>query len=120
MFRKYVPCLALLSVAAALCSCYDNPDAVATKKECIPEVAKRLVACNEERTCEQGISRFAGYCYNSAEGDQLDICRGGSYFFEQAMNALEQNDPTLFGRMSDRQKEIVIATGQVYCTFNRN
>ena len=120
MTSNTVSLAALLATLLAIAACGSNPDAVATKKECIPEVAKRLVACNEVETCEQGISRFAGYCYNSAEGDQLDICRGGQYFFEQAMNALKQNDPVLWGKLDGRQQEIIIRTGEVYCTFNRN
>jgi hypothetical protein len=93
---------------------------VANKKGCIPEVARRLVTCNEETECERGITRFASYCYNSAEGDQLDICRGGQYFFEQELNALKQNDPTLFGQLGERREEIMILTGETYCRYNTN
>ena len=93
---------------------------VANKKECIPEVARRLVACSDDAECEKGVTRFAGYCYNSAEGDQLDICRGGQYFFQQALTALKQSDPTLFGRLEGRREEIVILTGETYSRYNTN
>jgi hypothetical protein len=93
---------------------------VANKKECIPEVARRLVACNGEAECEKGVTRFAGYCYNAAEGNQLDICRGGQYFFEQALTGLKQNDPTLFGQLAGRREEIIVLTGETYCRYNTN
>jgi hypothetical protein len=117
----------ILAIAAAACVCFgcSSGDAaegqrVATKKECIPEVARRLVACNEEAECEKGISRFAGYCYNTADGDQLDICRGGAYFFERPLKDLKDNDPTLFGRLNERQQEIIIRSGEIYCVYNSN
>ena len=107
-----------LTVLAAGCDPSGEGLTVANKKECIPEVARRLVACSDQAECEKGVTRFAGYCYNSAEGDQLDICRGGQYFFEQALTALKQNDPTLFGQLEGRREEIMILTGETYCRYN--
>jgi hypothetical protein len=111
---------ALLTLLVAGCNPSGEGLTVANKKECIPEVARRLVACNDAADCEKGVTRFAGYCYNSAEGDQLDICRGGQYFFEQALAALKQNDPTLFGQLAGRREEIMILTGETYCRYNTN
>lgn len=64
------------------------------------------------------MSRCAGYCYNTAEGSQLDICRGGQYFFERPLKDLEQRDPALMGQLNERQKQILIANGEVYCVYN--
>lgn len=112
---------AILPALLAVAGCGGSEaegDAVASKKECIPEVARRLVACAEEAECEKGIARFAGYCYNTAPGTQLDICRGGAYFFEKPMAELEQNDPTLFGQLNERQQEIIVRSGDVFCVYN--
>ncbi len=111
---------AMLTVLVSGCDPSGEGLTVANKKECIPEVARRLVACNDEAQCEKDVTRFAGYCYNSAEGDQLDICRGGQYFFEQALTALKQSDSTLFGQIEGRREEILILTGQIYCNYNTN
>lgn len=116
--------LAISTIAWACVGCSsgeaEEEQRVATKKECIPEVARRLIACNEEAECEKGISRFAGYCYNTAEGDQLDICRGGQYFFERPLKELKDNDPALYGRLNERQEEIIVRTGEIYCVYNSN
>jgi hypothetical protein len=118
-FLLAVPAIAWMSFG---CSSGEAEEGqrVATKKECIPEVARRLIACNEESECEKGLSRYAGYCYNTADGNQLDICRGGQYFFEQPLKELAGNDPALYGRLSERQREIIVRTGEVYCVYNSN
>ncbi len=110
----------LLTFFVAGCDPSGEGLTVANKKACIPEAARRLVACNDEAECEKGVTRFASYCYNNAEGDQLDICRGGQYFFEQALTALKQDDPTLFGQLESRGEEIMILTGETYCRYNTN
>jgi hypothetical protein len=107
---------ALLAVTG--CGSSDEALPVASKKECIPEVARRLVACNGEAECEKGIVRFAGYCYNTAAGTQLDICRGGAYFFEQPMAELERGEPELFGKLGERLEEVLVRTGDTFCVYN--
>jgi hypothetical protein len=111
---------AAIVLTISLAGCGGEGLSVASKKECIPEVARRLVACSGEAECERGITRFAGYCYNTAAGDQLDICRGGQYFFEQPLAELEQSDPQLFGQLDKRREEIMILTGESYCRYNTN
>lgn len=119
---RCIELIAFLVLAACNAGCGSDAEAerVASKRECIPEVAKRLSACNEEKTCEEGVSRYAGYCYNTAEGSQLDICRGGQYFFERPLQELTEADPNLMARLNDRQEQIVIMTGEVYCRYNHN
>lgn len=92
---------------------------VANKQECLVEVSKRLLACGEESECEAGVSRFAGYCYNTAQGDQLDICRGGSYFFQRPLAEATRDHPEV-AQLNSRQREIIIRTGDIYCNFNYN
>lgn len=112
----------LVIIGAGLSGCGSDSEAaaVASKPECIAEVARRLIACGEEQSCEEGVSRYAGYCYNSADGSQLDICRGGQYFFERPLQELEQSDPDLMSQLNDRQRQIIIKTGEYYCVYNTN
>jgi hypothetical protein len=119
---RSIELLAVLAVAASTTGCGADAEAerVASKRECIPEVAKRLVACSEEKTCEEGVSRYAGYCYNTAEGSQLDICRGGQYFFERPLQELTEADPNLIAQLNDRQERILVMTGEAYCVYNHN
>lgn len=92
---------------------------VANKQECLVEVSKRLLACGEERECEAGVSRFAGYCYNTAQGSQLDICRGGDYFFQRPLAEATRDHPEV-AQLNSRQRGIIIRTGDIYCNFNYN
>ena len=114
--------LGLLVATTVVAGCGSDPEAaaVASKPECIAEVARRLIACGEEQSCEAGVSRYAGYCYNTAAGSQLDICRGGRYFFEQPLQDLDASDPELTAQLNERQREIIIRTGEFYCVYNSN
>ena len=113
--------LALTAAFSSLTGCGSEGEkfSAENKEACIVEVSSRLLACAEERECEKGVSRFAGYCYNTAPGDQLDICRGGYYFFEQPIAELAV-DHTEIGQLNKRQNKILIQTGEHYCTFNYN
>ena len=71
-----------------LAGCGGESLSVENKPMCIVEVARRLTDCAGDNACEKGVARFAGYCYNEAPGDQLDICRGGQYFFQQPLEEL--------------------------------
>jgi len=119
-FQLAALALAVLSLVG-LAGCGSEAEAlsVANKQECLVEVSKRLLACGEERECEAGVSRFAGYCYNTAQGDQLDICRGGDYFFQRPLAEATRNHPEV-AQLNGRQREIIIRTGDLYCNFNYN
>ena len=92
---------------------------VANKQECLVEVSKRLLECGEDRQCEAGVSRYACYCYNTAQGDQLDICRGGDYFFQRPLAEATRDHPEV-AQLNSRQREIIIRSGDIYCNFNYN
>ena len=113
---------ALLPTLACVGGCGSDPEAasITTKPACIAEVTRRLLACGEDKSCEQGVTRYAGYCYNTAEGSQLDICRGGRYFFQQPLNELRESDPELMAQLTERQQDVIILTGQSYCMYNTN
>ena len=104
-----------------LAGCGSDAEAlsVASKPECIVEVSRRLLACAEESECEAGVARYAGYCYNTAPGDQLDICRGGDYFFQRPLAEATRNHPEV-AALNSRQREIIIRGGDFYCNFNYN
>ena len=114
-----VTCSAALLLGLAGCGSDAEAISVDNKEGCIVEVSKRLLTCAEDRDCEEGVSRYAGYCYNTAPGDQLDICRGGQYFFQQPIGELLADNPEI-GQLNGRQKSILIRTGEVYCNFNYN
>ena len=82
-------------------------------------MSRRLLECAEDRQCETGVSRYAGYCYNSAPGDQLDMCRGGDYFFQRPLEVAARDNPEI-EQLDARQREIVIRSGEFYCNFNYN
>lgn len=111
--------LPLIAALSSLTGCGSDTEKFSpeNKEACIVEVSRRLLTCAEERECEKGVSRFAGYCYNTAPGDQLDICRGGRYFFQQPIAELGASHPEV-EQLNDRQKKILIQTGQYYCNFN--
>lgn len=114
--------MAILGVAAsAISGCSSDADqlSVESKEMCIAETSSRLIDCQQDAECEKGVVRFAGYCYNTAHGNQLDICRGGSYFFYQPLKKLAENH-TVISKLDKHQREIVIRTGEVYCNYNFN
>ncbi len=111
--------LAAVAFVIAACGSDDAGLQVENKAACIVEVAERLVACAEDNECEQGVARFAGFCYNEAPGDQLDICRGGQYFFEQPMKELAANHEVV-ANLDSRLKQVVLRSGEVYCQYNFN
>lgn len=92
---------------------------IESKPMCLVEVATRLVACDSDAACEQGVARFAGFCYNEAPGDQLDICRGGQYFFEQPLKQMSANHEVV-ANLDKRLREIVVRSGEIYCNYNFN
>ena len=92
---------------------------VANKELCLVEVSQKLIDCAENPECEKGVVRYAGYCYNEAPGDQLDICRGGQYFFQQPIKELKEAHPAV-ANLNKRQKEILIRSGELYCNYNFN
>ncbi|MDH3420280.1 MAG: hypothetical protein OEQ25_14055 [Gammaproteobacteria bacterium] len=112
-----LPVISLLGLSG--CGSEAEALSVANKQECLVEVSKRLLACSEESECEAGVSRFAGYCYNTAQGDQLDICRGGDYFFQRPLAEATRDHPEV-AQLNSRQREIIIRTGDIYCNFNYN
>ena len=120
--RGLIAATLLSAFFAVISACGSDAEtlSVASKTECIAEVAQRLVDCNEETSCEEGVSRFAGYCYNTAAGSQMDICRGGMYFFERPLRELEERKPELVAALNRRQRSIVIETGERYCVYNTN
>ncbi len=99
--------------------CGSDAVAVENKQQCIVEVSRRLLACAEDRECETGVARYAGYCYNTAPGDQLDICRGGDYFFQRPLADATREHPEV-AQLDSRQREIIIRSGDFYCNFNYN
>jgi len=120
--KSWMISLAILGSAAfgmAGCGSDEEQLSVENKEMCIVEVSKRLLACQQDTECEKGIVRFAGYCYNTAKGDQTDICRGGSYFFYQPLKELAESYPAV-ADLDKRQREILIRTGETYCVYNYN
>ena len=87
---RTVSTLIACGLVSSVSGCGSEPDAaaVASKEQCIVEVSRKLLACGEEKECEQGVARYAGYCNNEAPGSQMDICRGGRYYFEQPLAEL--------------------------------
>ena len=65
MPHRYQNRRCLLTFFVAGCDPSGEGLTVANKKACIPEAARRLVACNDEAECEKGVTRFASYCYNN-------------------------------------------------------
>ena len=112
--KLLVPVCLVLALAA--CGGSSEP-VVASKPLCLVEVSKKLLECAENRECEKGVARYAGYCYNEAPGDQLDICRGGRYFFQQPIKELGEAHSEV-ADLNKRQKEILIRTGELYCNYN--
>jgi hypothetical protein len=106
-------------IVLAGCGSDEQALSVENKQGCIVEVAKRLLACAQESECEAGIARYAGYCYNTAPGDQLDICRGGDYFFQRPLAEATRDHPEV-AALNSRQREIIIRGGDFYCNFNYN
>ena len=106
-------CLMVLVIAG----CGGGEPVVASKPLCLVEVSKKLLDCAENPECEKGVARYAGYCYNEAPGNQLDICRGGRYFFEQPIKELREAHSEV-ADLNKRQKEILIRTGELYCNYN--
>ena len=121
LILRLVTSALLISGAVGISGCGSDAEAlsVANKQECIVEVSRRLLACGEERECEAGVSRYAGYCYNTAAGSQLDICRGGDYFFQRPLAEATRDHPEV-AQLNSRQREIIIRTGDFYCNFNHN
>ncbi|MEL7537928.1 MAG: hypothetical protein AAFZ58_03120 [Pseudomonadota bacterium] len=111
--------LALLCLPIAVSACGGSSVSVANKEMCIVEVAQRLSDCASDGECERGVARFAGYCYNDAPGDQMDICRGGRYFFEQPLKELAEKHDIVAG-LSKKHREVIIRSGEVYCNYNFN
>lgn len=114
--------LALAAVAVLIlsaCSSAEDKLSVESKPMCIVEVAKRLQACEANVDCEKGVARFAGYCYNTAKGEQTDICRGGMYFFERPLKELAL-DHAVVANLSKKHRRIIVDSGEVYCNFNYN
>lgn len=111
--------LAIFSVAISACGSDADQLSVESKEMCIVEVSKRLIDCHDDSECAKGVVRFAGYCYNTANGDQMDICRGGSYFFYQPLKELAENH-SVISELDKRQREIIIRTGEQYCSYNFN
>lgn len=109
----------VLCMLLAACGSDEEEINVANKPACIVEVASRLQTCAEDNECERGVARFAGYCYNTAPGDQLDICRGGQYFFEQPLKALSESHEVV-KNLDRRLREVVIRSGELYCQYNHN
>lgn len=110
-----------LGVTVSLAGCGSDAEALSVdnKQGCIVEVSRRLLACAQDAQCEAGIARYAGYCYNKAPGDQLDICRGGDYFFQQPLADATREHPEV-AQLDSRQREIIIRSGEFYCNFNYN
>ena len=107
------------AMAFALGACGGESLSVANKELCIVEVAKRLTDCAGDNACEKGVARFAGYCYNEAPGDQMDICRGGQYFFQQPLKKLVAEHDVV-ADLSKKHREVIIRSGEVYCNYNFN
>ncbi len=113
----WVGLIAILSLSA--CSSAEDELSVESKPMCIVEVAKRLQACEANVDCEKGVARFAGYCYNTAKGEQTDICRGGMYFFERPLKELALQHEAV-ANLSKKHRRIIVDSGEVYCNFNYN
>lgn len=112
--------LLIVMIMSNLTACGGSDEPVVANKElCLVEVSKKLLDCAENPDCEKGVVRYAGYCYNEAPGDQLDICRGGQYFFEQPISKLAANHAEI-AQLNSRQKEILIRSGELYCNYNFN
>ena len=109
----------ILILALTGCGSDASEPVVANKQLCLVEVSKKLLGCAENRECEKGVARYAGFCYNEAPGDQLDICRGGQYFFQQPIKELREAHAEIT-QLNSRQKEILIRTGELYCQYNFN
>ena len=112
----------LISLLPLICTvgCGGSAEPVVASKElCLVEVSQKLIDCAENPECEKGVVRYAGYCYNEAPGDQLDICRGGQYFFQQPIKELKEAHPAV-ANLNKRQKEILIRSGELYCNYNFN
>ncbi len=109
----------LLALAAGIAGCGGESLSVTSKPMCLVETANRLVACADDVACEKGVARFAGYCYNEAPGDQLDICRGGQYFFEQPLKELAEQHEVI-ENLSKRHRDVIVRSGEVYCNYNFN
>lgn len=113
--------LVLGGIAFGVYSCFTDKGnlAVENKEMCIVEVSKRLLACDSDKECEKTVVRYAGYCYNNAEGNQNDICRGGNYYFYQPLKELAEKFPSV-ADLDKRQKSLVVRTGESYCLYNFN
>ncbi len=110
----------LLVFLAGVSGCGGSGEPVVANKElCLVEVAKKLLECAQSPECEKGVVRYAGYCYNEAPGDQLDICRGGQYFFEQPMKELAEVHAEI-GQLNAHQRRLLRNSGELYCNYNFN
>lgn len=111
----------LITMSSIFAGCGSDAEdlSVASKQECIVEASRRLLACAADSECEAGVARYAGYCYNTAPGDQLDICRGGDYFFQRPLAEATRDYPEV-AQLDSRQREIIIRGGDFYCNFNYN
>jgi hypothetical protein len=121
LIQRILPGILPAVATFALVGCGSDGERVeiASKQECIVEASRRLLACAEDQECETGVARYAGYCYNTAPGDQLDICRGGDYFFQRPLAEATREHPEV-AQLDSRQREIIIRGGEVYCNFNYN
>jgi hypothetical protein len=112
--------LLIVTTMSSLTACGGSDEPVVASKElCLLEVSKKLLDCAENPDCEKGVVRYAGYCYNEAPGDQMDICRGGQYFFEQPIKKLAETHPEII-QLNQRQRNILIRSGELYCNYNFN
>lgn len=109
----------IIAITLTLAACGGDGVSVPNKAMCIVEVAQRLTDCAGDNACEKGVARYAGYCYNEAPGDQMDICRGGMYFFAQPLKELAAKHDVVAG-LSKKHREVIIRSGEVYCNYNFN